>query len=111
MTPESKPPTTCPARELDALDHVAIAVTDIAAAVDWYTRTFRCSIAYQDETWALLVFANLRLALVIPAQHPPHIAFQHQHAEQFGPLKTHRDGTRSVYVQDPAGNSVEIMGR
>ncbi len=111
MTPQPSNPITCPARELDGLDHVAIAVDNIATAVDWYTKTFRCAIAYQDETWALLAFANLRLALVIPSQHPPHIAFQHQHAEQFGPLKTHRDGTKSVYVKDPAGNSIEIMGR
>jgi hypothetical protein len=31
------------------------------------------------------------------------------HAAEHGPLKTHRDGTRSVYVQDPAGNSVELL--
>jgi hypothetical protein len=24
-------------------------------------------------------------------------------------LKLHRDGTRSCYVRDPAGNSVEVM--
>jgi hypothetical protein len=47
--------------------------------------------------------------LVIPEQHPPHIAFTSPKAEQFGALKTHRDGTRSTYVKDPAGNSVEIM--
>jgi len=28
---------------------------------------------------------------------------------KFGVLSAHRDGTRSTYAKDPAGNSVEIM--
>lgn len=95
--------------DLDSLDHIAIPVDDIAASVAWYTRTFRCEVKYQDDTWAFLAFGNIRLALVIPSQHPAHIAFVSAEAEKFGTLKTHRDGTRSCYVTDPAGNSVEIM--
>lgn len=95
--------------ELDALHHVAIAVNDIAEAVNWYRARFKCEIAYQDPTWAYLKFANAHLALVVPSQHPPHIAFSHPDAEKFGPLKTHRDGTRSTYIADPSGNPVEIM--
>ena len=94
---------------LDRMHHVAIAVADIASAVAWYTSTFRCTVAYQDPTWALLDFENLKLALVAPDQHPPHVAFTSPEAERFGALTTHRDGTRSTYVNDPAGNSVEIM--
>jgi len=94
---------------LDRIVHVAISVRELAPAVAWYTSTFRCKVSYQDATWALLDFDNLQLALVIPEQHPPHIAFTNPHAERFGVLKTHRDGTRSTYVRDPAGNSVEIM--
>lgn len=93
----------------DPLDHIAISVSDIAAAVDWYVQQFRCEVAYQDETWALLRFANIQLALVIPEQHPPHLAIRRPDAEQFGNLVTHRDGTRSCYIKDPAGNAVEIM--
>jgi len=96
---------------LDSVHHVAIAVDDIAKAVDWYRANFQCAIGYQDATWALLDFANLKLALVIPSQHPPHIAFEHDEAERFGTLKPHRDGTRSVYISDPAGNPVEILAR
>lgn len=96
-------------RSLDRIPHVAISVSNVAEAVAWYTATFRCKVSYQDPTWALLDFANLQLALVIPEQHPPHIAFTHPHAETFGALKTHRDGTRSTYVRDPAGNSIELM--
>jgi catechol 2,3-dioxygenase-like lactoylglutathione lyase family enzyme len=94
---------------LDSLDHVAIPVEDVASSVDWYTRTFQCEVKYQDETWALLGFENVNVALVIPSQHPAHIAFSSPEAARFGELKTHRDGTRSCYVKDPTGNAVEIM--
>ncbi len=94
---------------LDAIDHVAVPVKDVAATVDWYRNTFQCAVTYQDETWALLRFANVSLALVVPEQHPPHLGMVSTEAERFGTLKTHRDGTRSCYVQDPAGNSVEIL--
>ena len=93
----------------DAIDHVAIPVQDVAAAVEWYTRMFRCEVTYQDDTWAFLKFGNVKLALVIPSQHPAHIGFVSAEAEKFGALKLHRDGTRSCYVKDPAGNSVEIL--
>src|SRR4051812_40438217 len=94
---------------LDHIHHVAIPVTDVKAAVDWYTNTFRCKVSYQDDTWALLEFANMKLALVVPHQHPAHIAFVHPEADRFGELKEHRDGTRSCYIKDPAGNSIELM--
>jgi catechol 2,3-dioxygenase-like lactoylglutathione lyase family enzyme len=94
---------------LDPIHHVAISVKDIRQTVDWYTSHFRCRVTYQDETWAMLDFANVKLALVIPSQHPPHLAFVSPEAEQFGELKPHRDGTRSIYVADPAGNPVEIL--
>ena len=94
---------------LDAIDHVAVPVQDITAAVNWYTHTFRCEVKYQDATWALLGFENMSLALVVPEQHPPHIGLVSPEAEKFGALKTHRDGTRSVYISDPGGNSVEVL--
>jgi catechol 2,3-dioxygenase-like lactoylglutathione lyase family enzyme len=95
--------------QLDSIDHIAIPVEDVASAVDWYTRTFQCEVSYQDDTWAFLKFGNVKLALVIPSQHPAHIGFVSEEAEKFGNLKLHRDGTRSCYVKDPAGNSVEIL--
>ena len=94
---------------LDSLHHVAISVQDVARAVDWYKDQFRVRVAYQDDTWALLEFANTRLALVIPGQHPPHIGVVHPDARSFGELKTHRDGTASIYISDSEGNSVEIL--
>ncbi|MCG6155968.1 VOC family protein [Rubinisphaera margarita] len=94
---------------LDSVHHIAISVEDIAEAVNWYRETFRCDVVYQDDTWAMLQFANLQMALVVPGQHPPHIGFAIPDAEKFGELKPHRDGTRSVYTADPFGNVVEMM--
>src|SRR5262245_21264688 len=96
---------------LDRIGHVAISVADLDGAVAWYTSKFLCTIAYKDATWALLNFDNLKPALVIPEQHPPHIAFARPDAAAFGTLTTHRDGTRSTYVTDPAGNSGELMAK
>src|SRR5579863_330740 len=95
--------------QLDSIDHTAIPVEDVASAFGLYTRTFHCEVKYQDDTWAFLKFGNIQLALVVPSQHPAHIAFVSPEAEKFGALKLHRDGTRSCYVKDPAGNPVEIM--
>jgi catechol 2,3-dioxygenase-like lactoylglutathione lyase family enzyme len=94
---------------LNAIDHIAIPVTDVAASVAWYREHFQCEVKYQDDTWALLAFANIHLALVIPAQHPAHLGFVSKEAEKFGALKTHRDGTRSCYLNDPSGNSIEML--
>ncbi|MDZ4821786.1 MAG: VOC family protein [Planctomycetota bacterium] len=101
--------TSATTTDLDAMHHVAIAVDDIAAAIEWYRANFRCEVAYQDATWGMLTFSNMQLALVTKSQHPPHIAFSSTQAEKFGPLKAHRDGTRSTYIADPSGNPVEIM--
>ena len=91
------------------LHHVALCVPDVALAVDWYTETLTASVAYQDETWALLDIENTSIALVLPSQHPPHVAFESPDAERYGHLTPHRDGRASVYVQDPFGNTVEFL--
>jgi catechol 2,3-dioxygenase-like lactoylglutathione lyase family enzyme len=99
---------TTEAKQLTTLDHLAVPVSNVRDTVDWYTSHFDCTVKYQDETWALLEFANIRVALVLPEQHPPHVAVLGDPAA-YGQPKTHRDGTRSVYVKDPSGNNVEIL--
>jgi catechol 2,3-dioxygenase-like lactoylglutathione lyase family enzyme len=96
------------ATTLDTMHHVAIAVSNVKDTVAWYTKHFGCKVGYQDETWALVEFANIRLAFVLPEQHPPHFAVLGD-PEKFGQPKKHRDGTRSVYLKDPAGNNIEIL--
>lgn len=96
-------------RPLDSIHHVAIVVQDIAESVTWYQQTFRCEVTYQDATWAMLKFANLSMALVVPHQHPGHLAFVTPRAHEHGQLKRHRDGTESIYISDPSGNAVELL--
>jgi catechol 2,3-dioxygenase-like lactoylglutathione lyase family enzyme len=93
----------------DHIHHVAIPTSNVAESVSWYTTHTSCSVKYQDETWALLDYQNIQLALVLPGQHPPHLAIIRDNAGDFGPLVTHRDGTRSIYVQDNAGTQRAIM--
>lgn len=94
---------------MEKLHHVAIAVTDIKKALDWYRAKFDVKTAHVDDSWALLHFNNVALALVLPEQHPPHIAVERDKAESYGTLTPHRDGTASVYIQDPWGNAIEII--
>lgn len=94
---------------LESIDHVAISVRSIAESVEWYSSRFRCKVIYRDETWAMLAFDNIRLALIASGTHPPHIGFVRPDAESFGPLKPHRDGTQSTYITDPSGNTIEIL--
>jgi catechol 2,3-dioxygenase-like lactoylglutathione lyase family enzyme len=94
--------------KLDTMHHVAVAVSNVKETVDWYTNRFDCKVGYQDESWALVEFANIRLAFVLSEQHPPHFALLGDPAAH-GEPKKHRDGTRSVYLKDPSGNNIEIL--
>ena len=95
-------------KKLDTLHHAALRVKDVKETVEWYTQRFKCNVEYQDATWAMLAFENVRLAFVLAEQHPPHVAILGDPAA-FGAPKVHRDGTSSVYVKDPNNNNVEIM--
>jgi hypothetical protein len=94
---------------LDSIDHIALVVDDVKEAVAWHAERFACRVEYQDDTWALLVFENICLAFVTRGQHEAHIGFKRSDAEKFGELKTHRDGTRYVYLDSPSGNIVEVL--
>ena len=96
-------------KRMDTIHHIAIQVSDLPATLAWYKNQYDVKVVYEDETWALIQFANVALALVLPNQHPPHFAIVSEHAERFGPLTSHRDGTASVYIHDPAGNCIEMM--
>jgi catechol 2,3-dioxygenase-like lactoylglutathione lyase family enzyme len=92
------------------LDHVALAVTDVPAAVRWWTEHFACRVKYADATWAQLDFENTSLALVTEGQHPLHLGFLVPDASAYGKAQTHRDGTKSVYAQAPGG-AIEYVER
>ena len=94
---------------MDKIHHIAIEVNNIIESVEWYQEQSNCTIVFVDDTWALLEYDNIKLALVLPNQHPPHICFQKEDAEKYGKLDTHRDGTKSVYIKDPSGNTIEML--
>ena len=96
---------------LDTIDHIAIQVKNIGETIAWYKQHFKCTVEYQDQSWGYIKFANIYLALVLAEQHPQHLAFNVENAADFGALKTHRDGTKSVYVCDPAGNTIEFVDK
>ena len=94
---------------MEKIHHIAIEVKNIKEAINWYTSNTDCKLVYQDETWAMLKYANINLAFVLPKMHPPHIAFEKANADKYGKLKKHRDGTSSTYIKDPSNNYVEIL--
>jgi catechol 2,3-dioxygenase-like lactoylglutathione lyase family enzyme len=96
-------------KELDTIHHTAIQVKNIAKAVSWYTKHFKCEIEYQDESWAMLKFANTSIALVLPEQHPYHFAILRDDLSAYGESVLHRDGTRSAYIRDIDGNHLEML--
>lgn len=98
------------------MDHVAVQTDDIAGSVRWYVETFGADVLYEDKTWAFLRLGQGKLALVTPTQHPPHVALRvsesalQQIAERHGKtIDRHRDGTTGIYIDDPQGNSVELI--
>ena len=95
--------------KLDTIHHMAIQVNNIAEAASWYTGNFNCEIAYQDQTWAMLKFANTAIALVLAEQHPSHVAILRDDLSPYGKAVSHRDGTQSVYIKDTNGNHLEML--
>jgi catechol 2,3-dioxygenase-like lactoylglutathione lyase family enzyme len=66
---------------METLHHIALPVTVIDKAVDWYEENFDIRKVYADESWALLEFENISVALVLPDQHSMHIAVERENAE------------------------------
>ena len=96
-------------KPLDHIHHIAIQIQDIEQSIAWYISHFDCEVSYRDDSWALLKFDNILLALVQANQHPPHFAVTRDDISSFGTPVPHRDGTSSVYIRDPSGNNVEML--
>jgi catechol 2,3-dioxygenase-like lactoylglutathione lyase family enzyme len=98
------------------IDHVAVPSNDVAASVKWYVDNAGATVLYQDKTWAFMQCGTVKLAIVTPAQHPPHVAFEvtpeqlDDAARAAGKsIDRHRDGTTGIYIADPFGNAVELI--
>tara|TARA_S200000501_G_scaffold363266_1_gene393943 strand:+ start:70828 stop:71130 length:303 start_codon:yes stop_codon:yes gene_type:complete len=93
------------------IDHIAIHSNNIKNSVKWYLDKFDCDIQYQDDTWALLNFENISLALVTPDQHPAHFAIVDKTVASNRNKKIHRDGISYIYTNDPDSNTIEVIDR
>ena len=83
---------------------IALVVSNVPKAARWYEANRDCKVKYQDDTWAILEFDNVDLALVSAAEHPPHIAFVDNSIKNG---TKHRDGSESIYDHDGFGNIIE----
>lgn len=98
-------------------DHVAQVVEDIGVAVAWYCETLPgVNVLYQDDSWAFIEAHGTRLAFVKRDQHPNHLAWRvsaedlETLAAKYGrEIATHRDKTRSFYLEAPGRQWIEII--
>ena len=93
------------------LHHTAIQVKDIKTSVDFYVLTFDAKVLHEDSTWALLSLnTETKLALVLPSEHPRHIAIVSKLASAYQyEFEEHRDGIKYKYIKDPSGNVIELL--
>jgi len=89
------------------LDHVAISVTNIQNSIDWYVKEFNALVEYHDTTWAMMNISGTKIALIKSNYHKPHIAFTQDAVSPPEDAKTHRDGSKYIYTEDPDGNMIE----
>ena len=90
------------------LDHIAVNVENISQAVDWYCSNLSdVCVLHMDDTWAMLEAGGAKIALTVPNQHKPHIAFRVDDPPEG--FSTHRDGSKFVYLSDPWGNVIEMI--
>ena len=71
------------------IDHIAIETKCVKDSVKWYMEHFNCDLKYQDQTWAMLKFDNISVALVTPGEHPPHFAVVNKAISEEKNLKRH----------------------
>lgn len=98
-------------------DHVALRVPDVAAALEWWLATVPgAEVLYADDTWGLLDAAGAKLAFVVADEHPDHLAFKVSNLElerlasvHAVKIATHRDGSRSFYLDAPGEHHVEVI--
>jgi catechol 2,3-dioxygenase-like lactoylglutathione lyase family enzyme len=94
------------------LDHVALNVENISSAVEWYGKEYDGKTLYQDETWALMLIGDTKIAFTISSHHPAHIGFCVDSISSFpegAEVKSHRDGSTYCYRSDPWGNVIEFI--
>ena len=87
------------------IHHTAICVDDINEAIDWYCSKLNLRLNIEIYR-ALLSFENSKIALVLPEQH---LTSPSSKKASILLNTEHRDGTVSVYISDPFGNTIELL--
>jgi catechol 2,3-dioxygenase-like lactoylglutathione lyase family enzyme len=113
------------------LRHLALKVSDVERAVQFYSRVFGMRMLWQpdpDNAYLSSGCDNLALHRAnhgdVDAQTLDHFGFiapsiadveaswmwaQSEHLEIAHPLKHHRDGSVSFYISDPDGNVIQVL--
>lgn len=125
MTPESTIPHS-------GLRHIALNVADVAISVEFYTTLFGMQVVWRpdpDNAYLSSGCDNLALHRAAPqgsreGQHLDHLGFivpQRDDVDRAAailetrgvpivkPVRTHRDGSRSLYCTDPDGTIIQIL--
>ena len=97
-------------KNLNQIDHIAIQVEDIDRSLKWYEEKFDFEKIYSDDTWAIIKFSNIKLALVVKSQHPNHFAILNDKINKDDvDVVEHRDKSISKYIKDIDGNFIELI--
>ncbi len=114
------------------LRHIALNVADVAVSVEFYTTLFGMQIVWQpdpDNAYLSSGCDNLALHKALPqsdraGQRLDHVGFIVPHSDDVDraaeilethgvsivkPVRTHRDGSRSLYCADPDGTIIQIL--
>ena len=98
---------------MDIIDHIAIKVSDLEVAKEWYLGHLDAEVSFEDNKYIRLKVGNTNIAL-IDEKHYPHahigiIVEKRCELPTEGERVEHRDGTIGVYVKDPFGNYIEYI--
>jgi extradiol dioxygenase family protein len=98
---------------MDIIDHIAIKVTDLKQAEQWYLEHLEAEVTFRDYKYIRLKVGNTNIALIDGAYYPyAHIGVLVNNQDELpeeGQRVEHRDGTIGVYVKDPFGNYIEYI--
>ena len=98
---------------MDISDHIAIKVSDLKLAEEWYLEHLDAKITFKNTKYVRLKVNNTNIALIDEAQYtwpPIAVLVENQDELPEGVERVeHRDGTIGVYVKDPFGNYIEYI--
>ncbi len=99
--------------KLYTVDHIAIRVSDLDLAQEWYEKMLGAELQFKDQYYRRMLLNNTTLALIDENRYPSnHIGLLVEDFDQLPNVGTrieHRDGTVGVYVKDPFGYTIEYI--